>query len=657
MNRSGFVEMPSPSEMLRFSGFEVDRETKELRRQGRPVKLPPQAMRLLEFLASHPGQLLTRESIRQQIWSDGTFVDFEHGINKSIRQIRDALHDDADQPKFVETIPRRGYRFIAQVEAREVAPATAAPAETAPPAPILEQQSVETPTAVPKPRRMTGHWLLGGAALSLACLGLLAFHSGGWRNRLPAQSRSKPIESLAVLPLENLSNDPAQDYFADGLTDEMITSLAKISALRVISRTSVMRYKGTKEPLPQVARELNVDAVLEGTVMRDHDRVRITAQLVAAAPEKHLWAEEYEGNLSEILKLQQAVAKAVTREIRIQLTPGEQTLWNRPQAVDPAAYEAYLKGRHLWALSGEANLQKSRNYFEQSIEKDPSYARAWAGLADTYNYLASWGVLSSSDARPRARAAAEKALELDDRLAGPLVALAEVKVNYEWDWAGAERLYRQAITLNSNDGMAHHGYATYLAAVGRNAEAVVEARRAHEVEPLSGIYSANVVWKLYLARRYEEAESEKRRLNQWDGYIVASLYLQTRRPREGVAMLRKAATESYAGISELMYLGHALGVTGDQAGAHNVLEQIFALSKQRHVPPEKIAIVYEGLGDREQALQWFAKAYSERSINIWHLADPRLDEIRKEPGSRKSCGAWGCRKRNKARCTLAPRTA
>jgi TolB-like protein/Tfp pilus assembly protein PilF len=440
---------------------------------------------------------------------------------------------------------------------------------------------------------------------------------------------------LAVLPLENLSNDPEQDYFAEGLTDEMITSLAKISALRVISRTSVMRYKGTKVPLPQIARELNVDAVLEGTVMRDHDRVRITAQLIAAAPEKHLWAEKYEGNLSEVLALQDAVAKAVAREIRIQLTPREQRLWKTPRAIDPAAYEAYLKGRYLWALSGEDNLQKSRVYFEQSIAADPSYARAWAGLADTYNYLASWGVLSSQDARPRARAAAEKALELDDRLAGPLVALAEEKANFEWDWAGAERLFKQAITLNSNDGMAHHGYATYLAAVGRNSGAIVEARRAHEVEPLSGIYSANVIWKLYLARRYEEAEAEARRLNTWDGYVLASLYLQTRRPREAVAMLRKAATESYAGVTELMFLGHALGITGDQAGGHKVLEQMLVLSKQRHVPPEKIAIVYEGLGDRERALQWYEKAYSERSINIWHLPDPRLDGIRTEPRFRE----------------------
>jgi len=274
-------------------------------------------------------------------------------------------------------------------------------------------------------------------------------------------------------------------------------------------------------------------------------------------------------------------------------------------------------------------------YFEQSIAADPSYARAWAGLADTFNSLASWGVFSSQDARPRARAAAEKALELDDRLAEPLVALAAEKVNYEWDWAGAERLYKRAIKLNSNDGMAHHGYATYLAAVGRKSEAVVEARRAHQVEPLSGIYSTNIIWKLYLARRYEEADAEVRRFNAWNGYIAASLYLQTGRQREAVAILRKGAAEPYSGILELMFLAHALGITGDRAGGYKVLLQMVALSKQSYVPPEYIAMVYEGLGERGRALQWFEKACSERSINIWLLPDPRLDQIRKEPRFRE----------------------
>jgi TolB-like protein/DNA-binding winged helix-turn-helix (wHTH) protein/Tfp pilus assembly protein PilF len=621
-------------EIVRFCGFELDLRTEELRRSGRPVKLPPQALRLLKFLTSHPGQLLTREAIQQEIWSAGTFVDFEHGINKSIRQIRDALDDDADHPRFVETVPRRGYRFIAQLDLPEPAPTAAVPGETGLPAPISEPQSAETPVSVPKPAHLTGRLLLAGT-LSLLCIWLLAFNAGGWRNRLLLQTRSKAIESLAVLPFESLSNDHEQDYFAEGLTDEMITSLAKISALRVISRTSVMRFKGTKEPLSQVARELNVDAVLEGTVMRDHDRVRITAQLIAAAPEKHLWAEKYEGNLSEVLTLQGEVAKAVAQEIRIKLTPGEQTLLRTPRNIAPEAREAYWKGRYLWEQSGEVNLTKSRAYFEKAINTDPGYASAWAGLADAYQRLADWGAMPRQEAGPRGRAAAEKALQLDGSLVEPVVAIANVKMQYEWDWAGAERLFRQAIGLSPNYGHAHHNYALYLALTGRSQDSVREAQRAHEIEPHSGIYAVGVIWFYYLAHQYEQAEAEyekERALipNFYRGYILGSVFLKTGRQQEAVAELRKGAASPYHGILELMYLAHALGVSGARAEGQKVLDEMLRLSKSRYVPPEFIALVYEGLGERDKALQWFEKAFSERSMHAWILADPRLDQIRTE---------------------------
>ena len=310
-----------------------------------------------------------------------------------------------------------------------------------------------------QPRRW---WLLSAAAVVSLVAIVLAANMVVLR-----QPIAKPIESLAVLPLENLSHDPEQEYFADGMTDDLITELAKISALRVISRRSVMHYKGTKKSIPEIARELNVDAVLEGTVTREQGRVRITAQLISTAPERHLWAEKYEGSLSEVLNLQGAIAKAVASEIQIKVTPRERTLLATARVIDPAAYEAYMKGRYLWERSGEENLRKSREYFEQATEKDPSYALAWAGLAGTWSRLASWGVLSNQDASPRARAAAEKALELDNSLVQPLVTLATVKMQYEWDWAGAERLCRRAIELNPNYGDAHHVYATYLAQVGR----------------------------------------------------------------------------------------------------------------------------------------------------------------------------------------------
>ncbi len=640
--------MATPTrETLRFSPFEVDLRTKELRRNGRSVKLQPQALRLLELLAGHSGQLVTREEIQQKIWGCDTFVDFEHSINKCIRQIRDALGDNADRPRFIETIPRHGYRFIAELEPEEFARESAPSDDAAPPqlltdgssapVPVWEPPQMAKPAATPGLRGLTGRWTRGVAAsVASAALLLLALSAGGWRDHFLQPPGLKPIESLAVLPLENLSRDPVQDFFADGMTDELITILAMISALRVVSRTSVLQYKGTKKPVPQIARELNVDAVLEGAVTRDQGKVRITAQLIGVAPERHLWAESYEGSLAEVLALQGAVAKAVTREIQVKLTPREKTLLATPRTVAPEAHEAYWKGRYLWEQSGELNLTKSRVYFEKAIDKDPGYASAWAGLADAYERLANWGVMSRQDAGPRGRAAAEKALQLDDSLVEPVVAIANVKMQYEWDWTGAGRLFRQAIGLSPNYGHAHHNYALYLALTGRAQEAVREGQRAHEIEPHSGIYAVGVIWFHYLAHQYDQAEAEyqkERALfpNFYRGYILGSVYLRAGRQQEAVADLRKEATASHHGILELMYLGHALGVTGAHAEGQKVLDEMLGLTKNRYVPPEFIAVVYEGLGERDKALQWFEKACSERSMHAWILSDPRLDQIRTEP--------------------------
>jgi tetratricopeptide (TPR) repeat protein len=421
------------------------------------------------------------------------------------------------------------------------------------------------------------------------------------------------------------------------MTDELITSLARIGALRVVSRTSVMHYRGTQKPLPEIAHELNVDAVIEGTVLRAQDRVRVTVQLIRSSPEEHLWAEQYEGDLGEILTLQNTVAQDVARSIKINLTLRERTLLAAPRAVDPIAYEAYLKGRYWLELSGEQSLAKSREYFGQAIDRDPGYALAWAGLADAYRKLARWGAMSFQNALPRARSAAEKALELDSSLAGPLVTLADVKVLYEWDWAGAERLCQQAIRSAPNYGEAHHVYANYLAEAGRLQDAVTESRRAFEVEPLSLEYTANVVWKLYLARQYDQAETEYRKLIQWNPKalgafnLLTAVYLQTGRQQEAIAELRKHAKEAQGQLILLMLTGEEFGTSGARAEGRKVLEEMLALSKRRYVPPDYIAIIYEGLGERAQALGWYEKAFAERSINGWMLPDPQLDHIRTEP--------------------------
>ena len=601
--------------LLRFGTFELGLSSGELRKDGALVKLQSQHFQLLALLAGRAGQVVSREEIRRTLWDNETFVDFDRSINFCVNQIRGAVDDDPQSPRYIETLPRKGYRFIA--------PVTEAGDERAEAAP--------EPAVVQKPVPARRWWLLSvGAAVALVAIALAA------KMGVSPHLGAKPIESLAVLPLENLSHDSEQDYFAEGMTDELITVLAKISALRVVSRTSVTRYRGTKKSLADIARELKVDAVMEGTVLWAQNRVRITAQLIRASPEEHLWAEEYEGDLGEALTLQNTVAQAVANSIKIKLTPQERTLLATPRAVDPAAYEAYLKGRYWWEHPTEENLWKSRGNFEQAIEKDPGYAPAWAGLADTYNRLADWGVLPRQDANPRARAAAEKALELDNSLVGPIVALAHVKTQYEWDWAGAERLYKRAIGLSPNYGPAHQHYSLYLAEVGRAREAVAEARRAREVEPLSLVFGANVVWFSYIAHQYDQAELESRKLRGLDprstgGYILASVYLQTGRQREAVAELQKSAAESHRSVLELMYLGHALGVSGARAEGQKVLEEMQGLSQRRYVPPEFIAVVYEGLGERDRALQWFEKAYAERSMHAWILPDPRLDPIRSDP--------------------------
>jgi tetratricopeptide (TPR) repeat protein len=424
------------------------------------------------------------------------------------------------------------------------------------------------------------------------------------------------------------------------MTDELITTLAKISALRVISRTSVAQYKETKKSIAQIAQELKVDAVLEGTVMREQDRVRITVQLIRSMPERHLWAESYEAPLVGILKLQSDVARAIARAIRIKVTEQEQAQLTPTRNVSPSAYDAFLKGRHLWEFKGEGNLIKSREFLERSIAEDPGYAKAWAALADTYNYLSNWGVAPRQDTAPRARAAAEKALELDNSLITPLVALADVKTGYEWDWAGAERLLRQAIESSPNYGDAHHSYATYLAAAGRTEEALAEARKAYEVEPLNLEYAANVPWKLYALHRYDEAELELRRLKDWwprfnGTYVLASIYLQTGRPQESVSLAQQSAEDSHRAVIELAFLGRILGVSGARSEGRKILGEMQQRSQRRYVPPEQIAMVYEGLGERDHAIQWFEKAYTERSINIWFLPDPALDSIRSDPRFKK----------------------
>jgi serine/threonine protein kinase/tetratricopeptide (TPR) repeat protein len=484
------------------------------------------------------------------------------------------------------------------------------------------------PLVVPRLRRA-----LPLAAVVMA-LAIVALGYVLWRDRRAAVPGR--IQSLAVLPLTNLSNDPAQDYFADGMTEALITDLSKISALRVISRTSVMRYRGVKKSLPEIGRELDVDAVLEGSVLRAGDRIRIATQLIEVDSDRHLWAESYERALRDVLSLQSEVAQAVAREIKITLTPDERTRFGRIRQVDPEAQEAYLRGRFSWNTRTVEGLQKSIEYFQRAIDLDPAYAAAYAGLADAYAILGNNQFAPAHDSFPKARAAALRALELDDSLAEAHASLALCMQNYDWDWSGAEREYRRAFELNPNYAPAHQWYAFYLVGMGRNAEAIDEIKKARHLDPLSPRINSNVGLMFYYARDYDQALMELRKTIELDPvgsrWFLGWVYVQKRMYDEAISVsLERSRLLDGKGTS-LPDLAHAYAVAGKRAQARQTLEKINDQLTRTHVPPDAIALIHVALGEKERAFALLEEAFTQHNVLFyWLKADPRFDPLRSDP--------------------------
>jgi len=533
-----------PSAQIRFGAFEVDLRAGELRRKGLQVKLQEQPFQVLAMLLERVGEVVTREELQTKLWPADTIVDFDHGLNKAINKIRKALGDSAENPRFVETVARRGYRFIADVRVVDGSPLDR-PEPVIEDSPATDKQDPVESRGNPAARRRAP-WPLAGKTSAIA-LGLVLVTLVGWMLRSRSRA-SLEIRSLAVLPLESLSSDPSQEYFADGMTDELITDLSQISALSVISRTSVMPYKRARKPLPQVARELNVDAVVEGTVLRSGDRVRITAQLIQVSADKHIWSQSYEGDLRDTLALQNKVARAIADQIRISLTPQEQAALKNVKAVNPEAYVSNLKGRYFWNKRTADGLKTAVAYFDQAIENDPTYARAYAGLADSYALMGDWqyGVLAPKEALPRAEAAAIKALELDSTLGEAHTSLAFTLDGFDWDWGSAEREFKRALELNPGYATAHHWYAWHLALVGRNAEAIAEMKRAQNLDPLSLIISADLAELLVIAHSYDESMEQSRKTIEMDPNFalahnqLAQAYIQKEMYSEAISELEKA---------------------------------------------------------------------------------------------------------------------
>ena len=618
---------------LRFGIFELDLRAGELRKHGLRIRIQEQPFQVLALLLEHSGDVVTREELQKKLWPADTFVDFDHGLNKAISKIREALSDSVESPRFVETVARRGYRFLAEVKVVDIAPARSPEFATlSHPVPEAgDSGGLAGTPAVPKRFLSSLTWKVSAFVLLLLVVSLSAWKLHSWNRPSPV------IRSLAVLPLESLSNDATQDYFADGMTDELISDLGQIGALRVISRTSVMVYKHARKPLPQIARELNVDAVVEGTVLRSGNRVRITAQLIDASSDKHLWSQSYEGELQDTLAHQSQVARAIADQIRINVNPQEQATLKNVKVVNPQAYESFLKGRYFWNKRTADSLKVALAYFNQATEEDPKYAQAYSGLADTYSLLGDWqyAVMAPKEALPKAKAAAIKALELDNTLGEAHNSLAFCLDGFDWDFDSAGKEFRRAIELNPGYATAHHWYAWHLSLLGKYDQAIAEMRKAENLDPLSLIINADLAELLVLAHSYEESIRQSRKTIEMDPNFalahnqLAQAYLQTHMQVEAVAELQRAVQLSAGSPTAIANLARAYVASGKKSEAVRLLNNLKKRSSPVSSHASEIAVIYAALGDTDQAMKWLEKGYEER-FNPGVLLRPGFDPLRSD---------------------------
>jgi TolB-like protein/DNA-binding winged helix-turn-helix (wHTH) protein/Tfp pilus assembly protein PilF len=630
----------------RFGDFEFDPRARQLRKHGHRIRLHGQPLEILGQLLEHPAEVVLREELRARLWPEDTFVDFEHSLNAAVNKLREALGDDANNPRFIETVPRRGYRFIGQVEGALPASPLGSTDQLAPgPNEEATDRMVEMPAAeVPALTGTRTHWRTVWLAF-IACVllvGLLVgFNAGGLRQRLLGRPDPSTIRSIAVLPLENLSHDPEQEYFADGMTEALTTELAQIGALKVISRTSAMQYKGTKKLLPQIAQELSVDAVVEGSVQRSGDKVGITVQLIYAPTDRHLLAKSYERGLRDVLELQREIAHAIADEIKAKLTPPEKVRLASARPINSEAYEDYLRGHYLLSTQSASNVRKGIAYFQQAIQKDPNYALAFADLAESYITLGQpWiGDMPPKEALPQAKAAAGKALEIDDSLGEAHSALAHVIELYDWDWHGAEKEYKRALALNPNSDTAHIWYGEYLQVMGQSEEAFVQVRQAMALDPLNAGPANALGYLFYTARQYDQGIlAFQKTLELEPDYVTAHgglgwVYGEKKMYPEAIAELEKAVNLSNrTDEGAVASLGKILGDSGRKQEARRLLEELEGQSKHRYISPYLIALVQIGLGERDQAIASLEQGYADRDEWMMFMrVDPHMDDLRSDP--------------------------
>ena len=616
----------------RFGPFTVDLISRDLHNDGHRIHLQEKPFQILAILLDQPGELVTREEFRQRLWPSDTFVDFEHSINTAIKKLREALEDDAEEPRFIETLPRRGYRFIAPLTETPVA-------ETGPVSPIPARAAAHAEAPHTRLRRAWYALLTGAAVVVVAGTLMVGLNVGGIRGRLwpqqtPGQGTAIPIQSLAVLPFDNLSGDSSKDYFADGFTDELITDLAEQARIPVVSRSSVMRYKGSRKPLPEIARELNVDAIVEGSVSLSAQQVRITAQLIQAPSDRHLWAHSYGRDRKNLFSIQSEVATTIASLIRAK-TDGTDSTDVRAaaprQRFTAATYELSLECRKLRMTSTEEGVSRAIQCYQHILTLDPNSAAVYAELA--FCYLA----VDTS----KAGAPAMKAVDLDPSLPEAHLALAEFKLNHETDLIGGEREFHQPLALNPSYAEAHVHRVTALIAAGQTAEAIAEARTARELDPFSDVIAAFSGRTFFMAGQYDHAIEEEKaaldldphrdRAHYWIGYA----YEQKGMYKDAIAEYEKVLPNDDHGIF-LAALGRSFSLAGDSEKAAQVRRKIEHYSGKTSVWPYDAALFYAALGDHDRTFEWLEKDQKMRDGWLLFLrVDPRLSAVRSDPRFQK----------------------
>jgi TolB-like protein/DNA-binding winged helix-turn-helix (wHTH) protein/Tfp pilus assembly protein PilF len=622
--------------VFEFGSFRLNPAERLLLRGQTQVHLPPKAFDALVLLVENRGHLLGKDELLRKVWPD-TFVE-ESNLAQHISVLRKALQDREDGSRYIETVPTHGYRFIAEV--REIS--CIAPGSNILPGPTPSQPSLAVPgSGVPesiRPRHRFQRPTFAIAALALLLAVLISTPPVWMRLR---SARPEPIRSLAVLPVQNLSADPAQEYFADGMTEALITDLAKIPGLKVISRTSIMQYKDSHKRLPQIARELGVDAIVEGAVLRSGDRVRITAQLVRAANDQHIWAESYQRDLRDLVALQDDVSRSIATQIQKQIVPPEPQRLATSAAIDPQAREDYLKGRYFWNLRSEAGYLKAIEYFQAAMTKDPQYAQAYAGSADAYALLGSMPnpKIPREIAMPKAKEMALTALQLDVSLADAHTSLAFVEMHYEWKFSEAEQEFKRAIDLDPNYSIAHHWYAFDLTAMGRLDEAVAEVKRARQTDPLSAIINTDVAEILYFARRYDEALQQARATIEMDPNfahahrVLEGIYEEKHMFPEAIDEGQRAVAVSGGDVWMLLELANTYARAGKRTEMEACMRRAANRSPGGVLPDDSgTAAIDVALGEIDRALRALEGAYRHRNGGLILLnANPRFDSLKSDP--------------------------